>query len=93
MTDIGSERELLLFLDKGTIGGITPQLGFGGKRTGKPATTDSVVHAYGESNVLDAARRIVNGISRAGTLQGGDAKEGARVLSVCNRHAGTRVER
>jgi hypothetical protein len=63
MTDIGSDREFLLFLDEGTIGRIALQLGFGGKRTGKPAAADSVVHAYGEPNVLDTARRIVDGIA------------------------------
>src|ERR1700736_2765758 len=82
VTDIGSERELLFFLDEGTLRRITLQLGFGGKRTGKPAAADSVVHADREPNVLHAARRIVNGIAGTSTLQGGNAKEGARILSV-----------
>jgi hypothetical protein len=52
MTNIGSDREFLFLLDEGTVGRIALQLGFGGKRTGKPATADSVVHADGEPNVL-----------------------------------------
>jgi hypothetical protein len=53
MTNIGSDREFMLLLDEWTVGRIALQLGFGCKRTGKPATADSIVHADGEPNVLD----------------------------------------